>query len=476
MSTHFDDAQFEATSETGWRRLAEKALSGESFERLVSRTDDGVAYGPVHPRRAPARPIPRGDAASGWRIVQRIDDPDPARANAQALVDLEAGADALSLVFAGGPSAHGFGLPMTADAVGAALAGVALDIVHLRIEPHADAAAAIEILRRLAEKRGLAPGALDLDLCLDGIGPRAVAGGLPGDEARWRADAGCAARIFVESGLAGRLAEADGRVYHEAGASEAQELGAVLAAAVWQLRAMEEVGMELSAAAAAIGFTLAADQKQLLVTAKLRALRLLWRRVLELADASDPAPARIHAETSFRMMAAMDPHTNILRTTVAAFAAAVGGADSISVLPFTLANGLPEAKARRLARNTQVILREEAGLGRVGDPGAGSGGIETLTDGLAAAGWEEFRRIEAEGGIVASLAAGTLQARIAATREMRAERREAVIGVTLYPLDRELDIPVLMPRARAARGDAPAVAGRSPPLAPRRLSEDMEAA
>lgn len=467
---------FTVRSEADWRALAEKALAGAGLDTLTAHTDDGIAYGPLYSRRTPATPI--ATRSTGWIIAQRLDDPDPARGAAQALVDLEAGAEALAICFEGAGAARSFGLPATEEALAAALHGVMLDIVHLRIEPHPQGAAMLAALTRLAAGQGLAPAALSLDAGIDVIGPLAFAGRFPDDDAKLRADCGALAVSRAAEGFAGRMVEADGRIYHDAGASEAQELGATLSTAVYHLRALADAGLPVAQAADAIGFTLAADQQQFLVTAKLRALRLLWRRVLQLSGLESPAPTRLHVETSYRMMAARDPHANILRTTIAAFAAATGGADSLSVLPFTAANGLPEDRARRLARNTQLILREESGLGRVADPAAGSGGIEALTDAMAEAGWQEFRQIEAGGGIFQSLKAGRLQARIAATRHARdadiAAGRRPIVGVTLYPLGEERAPPVLIAR------DAPRETGETrtegASLKAHRLAEEAEAA
>lgn len=478
MKSALDGADFPATTKEDWLAAAGKALTGDAFDVLVSRADDGFDYGPVYERARHAMPIPRAGAGSGWRIVQRIDDPEAARANVQALADLAGGADALSLVFEGAPAAHGFGLPLRPEAIETALAGVELSMIHLRIEPHMDARIAVDALRRLCDTRGEDFCALDLDLCLDGMGPFARSGAFPGEEARFRAHAGRATRALVESGFKGRTSEADGRVYHDAGATEAQELGAVLATAVYYLRAMDKASMDVAAAAAAIGFTLALDQREFFAVAKLRALRLLWRRTLELSGIADTAPARIHAETSWRMMAAKDPHTNILRTTVAAFAAGVGGADSLSVLPHTTALGLPDAAARRLARNLQLILLEESGLARVADPASGSGGIEALTEALCEAGWSEFQKIESEGGIFRSLSAGAVQSRIVEAciaRQTRInEKREPVVGVTLYPMDRERDNSVLMKRDAAGEIGRPAGPVHCQPLEPHRLSGKAE--
>ncbi|TIV04684.1 MAG: methylmalonyl-CoA mutase, partial [Mesorhizobium sp.] len=159
---------------------------------------------------------------------------------------------------------------------------------------------------------------------------------------------------FFSMGVPGVLLEADGRVFHNAGATEAQELGTMMASAVSYLRMFEEARQPLVYAAPHIGFALSVDQDQFVSMAKVRALRRLWARVQEACSIA-ASTANIHAETSFRMMTSADPETNILRTTIAAFAAAAGGADSISILPHTIAHGLPTGFARRVARNTQLI-------------------------------------------------------------------------------------------------------------------------
>ena len=477
MTADLDDTDFPRGNEAEWCRRAQDAIGGDSLETLASLAEDGFLYGPVHPRFSPAVPI-AGNGPPGWKIVQRVDDPNAARANAQALADLEGGADALSLVLDGAPSAYGFGLERSEDAIRTVLGGVMLDIVHLRIEPHPDARLAVESLGRLAAERGHALEDLDVDLGLDPIGPfafrdSACAGesGLDGETARLAA-------TLVTDGLRGRVLEADGRVYHEAGGSAAEELGAVLASAVHHLRTLEAAGMER--VSRAIGFTVSIDQKPFFGIAKIRALRLLWHRVLELCGVERPAAARVHAETSFRMMADKDPHTNILRTTIAGFAAAAGGADSVSVLPYTSRNGLPDAKARRLARNGQLILLGEAGLGHVGDPADGSGGIEALTDGIAAAAWAELQRIEAEGGLVASLRAGALEARIRRTREARRRRvadgTEPAVGVTLYASEREHDVAVLMRRPAEPEPSGDAAGGTLAALRPQAFAGEPETA
>ena len=280
---------------------------------------------------------------------------------------------------------------------------------------------------------------------------------------------------YFAMGLPGVLIEADGRVYHNAGATEAQELGGMLASAVSYLRMFEEARQPLVYAAPHIGFSLSVDQDQLMSMAKIRALRILWARVQE-ACSIEASPCAIHAETSYRMMTLKDPETNILRSTIAAFAAAAGGADSIAVLPHTIAHGLPDGFARRIARNTQLILQHESHAGFVTDPGAGSGSIETLTDELCASAWEEFQRIEVEGGVLASLAAGHIQDRVEAAAARRAELyrsgERAIIGTTLFPAAEERPVKVL-----DGKRDAPVEDGAAScrPLPPRRIDEAIEA-
>ena len=194
----------------------------------------------------------------------------------------------------------------------------------------------------------------------------------------WRDDSiGFAASIngLARQGYKGPFAAADGRVVHNAGGSEAQELAYVLATALAYLRALEASGVALTDARRMIYLRLAADADQFLTTAKFRALRKLWARVEE-ACGLTPAPAFIAAETAWRMMTRRDPFVNMLRATVAVVAAGLGGADSIAIVPHTAAIGLPNGFARRIACNTQLILLEESNLAKAADPAAGAGGFE----------------------------------------------------------------------------------------------------
>jgi methylmalonyl-CoA mutase len=247
-------------------------------------------------------------------------------------------------------------------------------------------------------------------------------------------------------GFLAPFAAADARSVHDAGGSEAQELAFALAVATAYLRALEAGGLDLDDARAAIFFRLAVDADQFLSIAKLRALRLLWARVEEACGLA-PKPVFVSATTAWRMLTRRDPWVNLLRATVAVFSAGLGGADAVTVLPFTAALGLPDRFARRLARNTQLILLEEANLAKVADPAAGTGTTGDLTGQLCRAAWSLFQEIESAGGAVAALEQGMVQEKVALVRSTRqaavATRRDPLTGTSEFPHLSELPVSVL---------------------------------
>jgi methylmalonyl-CoA mutase len=442
-------ADFPQATREQWLKLIEGVLKGADFQKkLVSRTHDGIEIQPLYPKAEGSEPISR-EKAGRWRVSQRVDHPDPQKANELALLDLEGGADALTLVTRKAPAARGFGVRIDGlDDLDRALSGVMLDLIHLRLDAGGHGRQMAALILALAERRGHRPSDLSIDLGLDPIGAMAAQGRM---SASWDAVAqrmGDTLEHLTAQGFAGRAFLADGRVYHEAGASEAQELAAVLATGVGYLRALEAQGHPLDAARRSLSFLLVADADEFLTVAKLRTLRRLWARV-EQACGLEPKPIRLHAETAWRMTTRRDPWVNMLRATVAAFSAGIGGADAITVLPFTAALGLPDAFARRIARNTQAILLDESNLARVADPAAGAGGFEALTDALGDKAWALFQEIEREGGILESLKGDRFQTRIATVRAQRekavATRKEPITGTSEFPNIGEADVAVLFP-------------------------------
>ncbi|WGP08344.1 methylmalonyl-CoA mutase family protein [Streptomyces sp. SH5] len=443
-------AAFPDPSHDQWQSLVEgvlrksgKEVAGSAAEEALSTTlEDGLTTRPLYTAsdESPATGFPgfapftrgsrpEGNAAGGWDVRQRHALTDPARLNEALLGDLENGVTSLWLTV-GGPA----GVPV--DGLARALEGVYLDLAPLALDAPADLDAAATELLRLYEERGVAGSQARGTLGADPLGHEARTG-VEADFApavRW------AQRCDAEyPGL--RAISVDGLPYHEAGGSAGEELGLSLATGVACLRALTAAGMSVEAACGQLEFRYAATADQFLTIAKLRAARRLWARVAEASGAPAAGAQRQHAVTSPVMMTRRDPWVNMLRTTLATLGAGVGGADSVTVLPFDHALGLPDAFARRIARNTSTILMEESHLARVIDPAGGSWYVERLTDELAVAAWAFFQEIERAGGLPAALRSGMVAERLAATWAARsaklARRKEPITGVSEFPMPGE---------------------------------------
>lgn len=429
--------------EERWRALAAKAVGGD-FERLRGAVD-GLAVEPLYARRTtnPLQPWPR---RGGWAVSQRVDYPETEAANALALLDLEGGADALAVVFAGSPYARGVGLPIAADLTGMLdnlLVGVELDFIALRLDAGTDTPAAAEALGALVAARRLGSAGLVVDLGWDPVGLQARLGIVPPDPLPRLLE------IAATAGLTGRVMLADGRPWHDAGASAAQELAAVLATGVAHLRQLERHGLPLDEARRQVAVMLAADADLFPGIAKFRAVRRLWARIEEACGLA-PMPLRLHAETSWRTMTRHDLWTNTMRATAATFAAGLGGTDTMTVLPMSLPRGPPDADARRLARNVSRVLLDEAHLGHDADPAAGSGALESLTEALCEGAWAGFQAIEGEGGIDVAMR-GDFRARIIETDRARsvdiATLARGIVGTSRYANPAEVPVIAVAPRS-----------------------------
>ena len=463
-------ADFAPATYDDWRKLVDGVLKGAPFETLVGKTADGLTIDPIYPRAHGAASIAGRPGAAPWQVMQRIDHPDAKQANAQALHDLENGATGLTLVFAGANGAHGFGLEPSAEAVEKVLDGVFIDAgisIELHIGPQSRMAAIH--LAEYVKRKGRNPAACDIRFGLDPIGSCAVWGSSPYAWLEIVPAVTGAIKGLAAIGFKGPFAVADGRVIHDAGGSEVQELAFVLASGVAYLRAIESAGVTLEDSQGMVYARLAADADQFLTMAKFRALRLLWARV-EQACGLTPRPILIAAETAWRMLTQRDPYVNMLRATMATFSAGLGGANAIAVLPHTLALGLPDPFARRVARNTQLVLLEESNLAKVSDPAAGSGGIEILTQQLCEAAWGLFQDIEKAGSVFAALEQDLIQQKVAATRAAReaniARRKEVLTGATEFPNLHEAAAVVLdaKPAELAPYGEAKFKFDALPPM------------
>lgn len=428
-------AGFAASDDAAWRALVDKALKGANFDRLVSHTADGIEIAPLYTKQnSPtyeAQPLPpqRCRLTQNWRIAQIRPETSPAHLNAAIAADIDGGADAATIQLeATGRS----GLPADAASIEQALTGLPLDRIRLSLSPGANGIAAAAAFTGVLRKRG-AESAL-AGLGIDPLGHLARTG-------EWsllkREGNGFAAKLPWLPAPATTLL-ADTRPYHEAGASEAQEIAALLSTLVAYLRWCEADGIAPSSALPRIGLAMSVDADIFLGIAKLRAARQLVARVAQACGAADAAvEMQLAVATSERMMARRDPWVNMLRVTSAAAAAAIGGADEIMVLPYTWALGQPDAQTSRIARNVGMVLREEAGLGRIADPAGGAFAVEHLTRELAAKAWAMFQGWESKGGMLAVLTSGLVWNEIVTVAQARmsdiAHRRIELTGVSAYP-------------------------------------------
>ena len=472
-------ADFAPATYEDWRKLVDGVLKGAPFEKLVGKTSDGLKIEPIYRRATNASPIAGRAQAAPWQILQRVDHPDPAQANAQALHDLENGATGLEFEFAGGTGARGFGV---ADATKETLAKVCEGIffdagVMIALNPVLGRENAGENLADIIEAAKVDPANVDLHFNYQALSTVATRGAATASWTEYEKPFGKVIGGLMRRGFKGPFALADGRPIHDAGGSEAQELAFALAVGAAYLRMLEASGIDLDTARGAISFRLSADADQFLTLAKFRVLRLLWARI-EQACGLTSKPIFISAQTAWRMLTQRDAYVNMLRATMATFSAGLGGANAITVLPHTLALGLPDDFARRVARNTQLVLLEESNLAKVSDPAAGSGGIETLTQELCATAWALFQEIEKAGGVFAALEQGLIQRKVAATRAARevniAKRRNVLTGASEFPNLHEADAKVLAvkPTPPATYADAKF---KFEALAPMRLAAPFEA-
>ncbi|MEV0206594.1 methylmalonyl-CoA mutase subunit beta [Streptomyces sp. NPDC050788] len=437
-------AEFPDATREQWQHLVEgvlrksgKDVSGSAAEEALSTAlEDGLRTRPLYTAHdaAPDPGLPgfapyvrggrpEGNTGGGWDLRQRH----TSASDGVVLADLENGVTSLWLVLGEG------GIPVSE--LGRALDGVYLDLAPVVLDAGEQVEAAARELMRIHDERGVAHDAVRGNLGADPLGHEARTG-----QVLDFASVAPLARLCAEQYPGLRAFTVDALPYHEAGGSAAQELGCSLATGVAYLRELTEAGagtekLTVEQALAQLEFRYAATADQFLTVAKLRAARRLWARVTEVCGA--PGAQVQHVVTSPVMMTRRDPWVNMLRTTIATLAAGVGGADAVTVLPFDHALGLPDAFARRIARNTSTILVEESHLARVIDPAGGSWYVERLTDELAHAGWEFFQQIERAGGQAAALRSGQLSRTLTDTWQARttklAKRREPVTGVSEFP-------------------------------------------
>lgn len=417
----------------------------DAWRDLIATTRDGIEVNPLYTRadETPERSAPGnfpfvrgGDRTAlpenGWHVNVRVDvTGDVKDVNTMVLDMLEQGSTSLWL-------------DVSAEDVAEVLENVYPDLAPVTFDAGADVVEVTEAyLQLLDRRRAEGDGVSDRTLITADLGaaPVTSAYGRGAESVGLDAAVRLAAQVSEREETV-RTFVADGTVFHADGAADAQELAYAVAAGLEYVRALMSAGLPAADALRQVSFRLAATDDQFQSVAKFRAGRLMWARVAELLGAPEAGDAPQHAVTSAAMMSRRDPWVNMLRTTLAAFGAGVGGATSVTVLPFDVSvpGGLENTSrsfAERIARNTQLLLLEESHLGHVVDPAGGSWYVESLTDSLAETAWSVLQTVEGAGGLAAAIASGDVAAAIARVREARdadiARRISPITGVSEFP-------------------------------------------
>jgi methylmalonyl-CoA mutase len=461
-----------ATAES-WRTLVAKTLGEKPFSVLEKSTAEGLPIAPLYPpgdlpgeQAFPTRPF---NADSPWDLRVVTAHPDAGRANAEILGDMEGGAaSAIVRIDPAGRAGVAIG---SADDLARTLKGVILELAPIGLDAGFLGPRAADWLGAVAKS---SPGA-KLNFHMDPLSAFAEAGASPGPIDSHLISAATVGVRLAETYPHGELFLASGRVAHEAGGGEAEELAFAAAAAITYAKALVRAGLPMAEAFGRITLSLAADADYFITIAKLRAARQVWARIAVACGAG--AAARIEARASLRMQSRQDAWTNMIRLTSAGFGAGVGGADAVVLGAFTDSIGLPTVFSRRQSRNTQLVLMEEAHVGRVADPAAGSGYVEAMTDQLARTAWAKLQEIEAAGGLAAALTSGLIARDVEAAKAARPEPK--LVGVNVFPPTADHPVEVETPAPRSVDAPPATLPGPDsacPALKAIRLAQAYEAA
>ena len=459
--------EFPAHTYAEWKEAAIQLLKGRSFEKtLITPTYEGFDLEPIYTRESVGdlshlnEPPGMGSQVrgsrlegfleAGWLVSQELSAPTPAELNRMALKELENGQNELNL-WLDKPSREGRDPEPEDKAVGVCgvslstvgdleevLKGIHPEMISLYLRTGLAGPAVFAILAAWQESKGLDGDNLSGCLGIDPVGWLTETGKLPGDAGAGLDSVADLCRESFRRMPRMQVFDVQGHSYHNGGASSVQEAAAVLATGVFYLKEMEKRGIPAGETARRMRLSVSIGGNFFLEIAKLRALRLLWNRVLESFEVpADDRKLHLHARTGLWNKTVFDPYVNMLRTTTEAFSAVVGGCDSLHVGPFDEIIRESDPFSRRIARNTHAILAEECGMRQVIDPAGGSWAVETLTDKMAQASWEQFQQIEAQGGILEVLQSGYLQEQVKAVRaeKMKAiqRRKDVIIGTNTYP-------------------------------------------
>jgi methylmalonyl-CoA mutase len=367
---------------------------------------------------------------NGWDIRQRHWLTTPEETNRAILTDLERGANSIELLVGA----------VDQESLAETLQGVLMDVAVIAPIGIGDNVAVAKNFLACAEGGKIDRTELLADLSCDPIGQFVTQGTIRDDIDDSLIRVGDLAHYVAQEYGQVSTIRVDGSPYAHAGADHVTELAALTSTGIKYLQTMCDSGMEIEDAFRQILVVVTVGTDQFLDIAKIRAFREIWRRVGDACGVAD-VPLRLQASTSLSILSKVDPWVNLLRTTIGCFAAVIGGSDIVSVASFDSAIGLPNDFGMRLARNTHLVLMEEANIHRVIDPAGGSWYVESLTDQLAESAWESFQKIEKNGGILNELETGNLQNSIqtmrSETQRRVASNEQIIVGVNQFTSEEE---------------------------------------
>ncbi|MGO4888525.1 methylmalonyl-CoA mutase family protein [Anaerobacillus sp. MEB173] len=460
--------EFPIPSYEEWRKVTEKSLKGASFEKkLLTHTYEGITLEPMY-RKENIQGIPHLDSLPGsapyvrgtkpvfkdakaWDVSQEICETLPEQFNEVVKHDLDRGQTSLNIVldqatFSGydadeAPellgSKEGVSISSLTD-LRQALADIDLTKIPVYVHSGPVSLPFFSLLIAYAKEGNVAIDQLQGTVGMDPLGALVSKGTISYD-IQQSYDAMAKVTAWSKDNCPNiKTIIVEGHPYHNGGGNAVQELAFSLAAAVDYIQALVERGLNINDIAPRIQFSFSVGSNVFMEIAKLRAARLLWSTIVEaFGGTSESQKMNIHARTSSWTKTVYDPYVNMLRGTAEAFAAAVGGVDSMHVSPFDEPIQPSTSFSRRIARNTQIILQEESHLSQQVDPAGGSWYVELLTDSVAQKTWELFQEVDQNGGLLKSLEEGLPQQKIAETKAEKAKniehRKDIFVGTNMYP-------------------------------------------
>ena len=439
-------SEFPPVKTEDWEKKIREDLRGTDYDqKLLWRTNDGMVFRPYY-RKGDMKgleylesfpgqyPFVRGNKVSSnnWEIRQDIPVHSFSAANQKALALLENGITSPGFIMNGNT-------PETEKELDELLSGIDLHLIPVHFIVNSNDHSILHLVSGLVQKKGLNPALVRGSLNLDPLGCLFRKGKFYQDKEKDMDNLKKAIHFSLSALPSFKILTVDAGIFHNAGASIIQELAFALAAGTEYLSILTAYGLTVDEIVPHIQFHFSAGTEYFPEIAKLRAARLLWSVITDTFGLRNTGEGAmyIHSSTSERTTTIYDPYNNMLRAATGTMSAIIGGADSIYVTPFDQAAGSPGEFSERLARNTQIILKEEAYLNKVTDPGAGSYYIEKLTDTIAEHTWKLFRGIEENRGILNAFKAGIVQESIENHAGKRftniAQRNEIMLGINLFP-------------------------------------------